>query len=696
IKVSRALSSVTDMTWLVKRIVAVIAQISGATDVGLFVQHSLDPDPPDLCGAADSLSPQGANPRTDTSRWTLVAVARAGHPVMALRESAAMAASYGFTAELVGHALGSLRPELIDDVRNDHRFRHEQNATQDRAGSALLLPIVSRDRPSAMLLLENRLATRFFTAHHLDTLELITGQLSTSLQNAALTRSMEQRVTSKRRELADTVADFSMRDRALAAATDGVSVLDAGNAGFTAVYVNPAFERITGYAAHEVLGRSLYRLYGADTDQPGIGELRDAIRAGVGCRVTVRCYRRNGEMFWNEVSVAPVMDDDGRPTYFVCINVDVTAQQASAAAERLRSERLAAVFELSPDGFVVLDADERVISINPAFKAMTGMSATSLLGLGAEELEAALAGLAGSAGSAGLAGAGTSGGSRVAPWHVAQRATLRLLLPRPRVLVRHTRRGMHSPHGTVLYFRDVTREAEIDRMKSEFLATAAHELRTPMTSVYGFTELLLNQGLEAGVRVEMLEVIHRQTAALTALLDELLDLARIEAGGRARFDFLVQPLQAVVQQVVGRLNMPHDLRRIEMKMPREPLRVRVDAEKLALALTNALSNARKYSSSGPIVVEVGTRAGSTEIGIQVSDEGIGMTPGQTARMFDRFFQVDPHQIVKGTGLGTNIMKEIVEAHGGRIEVSSRLHSGTVVTFWLPGVAAIDAAGGDRP
>jgi signal transduction histidine kinase len=128
---------------------------------------------------------------------------------------------------------------------------------------------------------------------------------------------------------------------------------------------------------------------------------------------------------------------------------------------------------------------------------------------------------------------------------------------------------------------------------------------------------------------------------------------------------------------------------------------RIDAEKLAIALTNALTNARKYSSNGPVVVEMIAPQGTGEIAIRVIDRGIGMTPEQTTRMFERFFRVDPGHPVKGTGLGANIMKEIVEAHGGRIEVSSRPGQGTAVTFWLPAavdgeIATVDPNGGARP
>lgn len=514
--VSQALAGAVDLDRLARRIVAVIARLGDATDVGLFLRRFVDLDaagPPAHPAPASGLAP---TLHDDPSQWTLVAVGRTGRPVMTTRESAAMAGLHGFAPSLVRHALDSRQAETIDDVGADPRLDRHVPALSHPAGSALVLPVRSAGRCDALLLIENRLITHAFTTDLMTTFELVAGQLSVALHDALLRRAMTRRLARTARARRHATDDVALRDRALAAATEAVSILDAKSDVFAAVWVNAAFEALTGYARDEVLGRSLHRLYGDDTAQPEIQTLRDAVRRGAPCHVTVRCYRRSGEMFWNEVSVAPIFDADGRASHHVCVNRDVTERRLQAADERLRSERLEAVFALSPDGVVVIDSDHRVTSVNPAFESLTGLYEAELRGMAASELDARLA-------------ARTQGG-RVAPWLSEQPVVMRLVDPGPRTLLRHTRRGLNSGQDTVLYFRDVTQEFEVDRMKSGLLAAVAQALRTPTTHLSGATELLLDRRLKAALRIETLEVIHQRTAALTARLDELLDRARAEDG----------------------------------------------------------------------------------------------------------------------------------------------------------------------
>jgi signal transduction histidine kinase len=243
-----------------------------------------------------------------------------------------------------------------------------------------------------------------------------------------------------------------------------------------------------------------------------------------------------------------------------------------------------------------------------------------------------------------------------------------------------------GPIGKVVYFRDITLEDEVDRMKSEFLSTAAHELRTPMSSILGFTELLLKRDYDPATRRELLETIHRQSTNLGKLINELLDLARIEA--RAGKDFRVEPrsLFPLVRETVSGLIVPGDGRKVEVTLPARSPRVAVDADKFRQALLNVLSNAYKYSpGGGAIEVHARTRKHDAvrQVGIVVRDQGIGMTPDQCDRIFERFYRADTTGAVPGTGLGMSVVKEIVELHGGAVEVESAHGVGTAVTLWLP-------------
>jgi signal transduction histidine kinase len=269
-----------------------------------------------------------------------------------------------------------------------------------------------------------------------------------------------------------------------------------------------------------------------------------------------------------------------------------------------------------------------------------------------------------------------------------------LAQPVPRVLQRSLRYSDSRQAAMTLYFRDVTREMEVDRMKSEFLSTAAHELRTPLASIMGFSELLMMREYDEKRRRDMLETMHRQSKRLTNLLNELLDLARIEARQGKDFKRERQPLGKLLSEVLAAFLMPDDPRVVEADLPADLPEVDVDRAKLQQALLNVLSNAYKYSPQGGIVrldtVE-GRRHGQRVVGIRVIDQGMGMTPEQLGHLFERFWRADTTGHIPGTGLGMALVKEILELHGGAVDVASEYGKGTTITLWLPMAAEEELA-----
>jgi signal transduction histidine kinase len=204
----------------------------------------------------------------------------------------------------------------------------------------------------------------------------------------------------------------------------------------------------------------------------------------------------------------------------------------------------------------------------------------------------------------------------------------------------------------VFYLRDVTHETEVDAMKSEFLSTAAHELRTPMASIFGFCELLLHRKMTPERQREMLQVVHRQTQRMVDILNELLDLARIEARRGTDFRLETVDLARLALDVVAEFQPPAGRDAPVIQRLPEGLAVRVDRNKMHQALGNVLSNAYKYSPGGGAVSlalladepgtagEDGPSDGPLQWGIRVQDAGIGMTAEQLARVSERFYRAD--------------------------------------------------------
>ena len=371
-----------------------------------------------------------------------------------------------------------------------------------------------------------------------------------------------------------------------------------------------------------------------------------------------------------------------------------TQQELEEALQRIgdRNEQLNAIFELSPDGFVAFDSQLRVKYANPAFHRLTGLSPQEVVGLDealfSQNLAEACLPKARFPGLAALREPAPRGhpvgqASLPAP---ATRHQIELGSPVHRVVQVALRESAAESVSQILYLRDVTHETEVDRMKSEFLSHAAHELRTPMVSIYGYTELMLHMPFKEEKRKEVLGIIYRQSELMIAIINELLDLVRIEERRGQDFEFEAIDANELTRQVVIDFGVPAGRQSPLMPTDTRPLWVRADRKKLMQAVRNIVSNAYKYSPDGG-EVSVSLLQGQSDqegrLGIRVRDQGLGMTPEQVSRVFERFYRADNSGQIPGTGLGMSLVKEIIELHGGTVELHSEAGQGTEVTLWVP-------------
>ncbi len=395
-------------------------------------------------------------------------------------------------------------------------------------------------------------------------------------------------------------------------------------------------------------------------------------------------------------------DENGLPYRMVGTHADVTLLKKTEDRLQQREHELEAIFSISPDGIVTINQQGYVQSVNPAFLEMTGFDANSLLGLSEYDFERCLVEISQSSSSAPRLGHSDKRvyrvdlkQSRVHPYSRKYQKLPDKLnsIPSPKVRVlARTERHIHAQEiAKVLYFRDISVESEVDQMKSQFLSTAAHELRTPMASVFGFSELLLDRDFDTDTRQEIISTIHQQSGALVDMLNQLLDLARIESRMGMDFCFVQQPLWPIVQRAISELFVPGDPRQVLALQPRKDYQVLVDADKLRQVISNVLVNAYKYSpGGGEISVKVRSRvkkANEAEVGIVIKDCGLGMTRSQLKHVFERFWRADNSGGIPGTGLGMSLVKEIMDIHQGTIEIQSQPNVGTCVTLWLKRIEA---------
>jgi NtrC-family two-component system sensor histidine kinase KinB len=239
--------------------------------------------------------------------------------------------------------------------------------------------------------------------------------------------------------------------------------------------------------------------------------------------------------------------------------------------------------------------------------------------------------------------------------------------------------------GVVLLLRDVTRLAELERLKGEFVMTASHELRTPLTSVGMSIDLLLESAPKKldDKEQKLLSAAHEDLQRLKALVNNLLDLSRIEAG-KMEMEFSTQSVPPLLEKVVQSFKILAEQKGVafSFSFPEGLPKGKADANKLSWVLTNLVANALHFTHRGGSI-QLRAEAFGPFIQISVQDDGPGIPYEYQSKIFDKFVQVKSNQVLGGSGLGLAICKEIVRAHGGTIWVDSAPGAGSTFHFTLP-------------
>ncbi|WEK55015.1 MAG: ATP-binding protein [Candidatus Cohnella colombiensis] len=237
--------------------------------------------------------------------------------------------------------------------------------------------------------------------------------------------------------------------------------------------------------------------------------------------------------------------------------------------------------------------------------------------------------------------------------------------------------------GVLFVHRDITKEHEVDRMKSEFVSTVSHELRTPLASILGFSELLLHRELKPERQRKYMSTIHQEAKRLTQLVNDFLDLQRMENGmqfyDQKPFDLI--PLIEEVKEIEQTTTSNHA---INWNTELEHAMVLGDRDKIYQVMINLISNAIKYSPAGGRI-QISSRLDGGSIRIDISDEGLGIPESAISSLFSKFYRVDnsDRREIGGTGLGLAIVKEIVTQHQGTVSVKSKIGEGSTFTFLIP-------------
>lgn len=242
--------------------------------------------------------------------------------------------------------------------------------------------------------------------------------------------------------------------------------------------------------------------------------------------------------------------------------------------------------------------------------------------------------------------------------------------------------------GSVMIMHDITQQAELERMKNEFISNVSHELRTPITSIKSYVDTIVTHGdkLEPDIYKEFMQIIDSEADRLMNLVNEVLELSKLEEADK-ELEMDDMDLRPAAEYTIRALNMMAKDKGIELLFASDdviPL-VHINRESIERAIINLINNAIKYTPNGG-QVEVSIRAvpETKELRVAVKDNGIGIPEECIESIFDRFFRVEKKvHTIKGTGLGLTIVKNIVEKHRGRVGVESELGMGSTFMMYLP-------------
>jgi len=254
--------------------------------------------------------------------------------------------------------------------------------------------------------------------------------------------------------------------------------------------------------------------------------------------------------------------------------------------------------------------------------------------------------------------------------------------------------GHGRPTGILGISRDLTERKRVDDLKSDFVTTVAHELRTPLTSIRGYSELLLiAHDLTPEERRECLMHINQQSVVLANIITDMLDIARMESGKELQMRLVPCDVSEQIRLLVDTYRAQSRTHLFEMVLPADHVMLLTDEQRLRDVFDNLLSNAVKYSPNGG-TIRVTCRVSDGACLFTVEDQGIGMTPRQVGRVFDKFYRADHSDTtMPGMGVGMTIVKYVIEAQGGKVWVESGVGKGTIVTFTLPIAGTATLEGG---
>ncbi|MBL86020.1 MAG: PAS domain-containing sensor histidine kinase [Winogradskyella sp.] len=500
--------------------------------------------------------------------------------------------------------------------------------------------------------------------------------------------------------------NFMLRTKALDSANNGIVITDALKPDNPIIYHNAAFERLTGFTKKEILNKNCRFLQGDDRDQKEISKIRKAVKNGESCLATLRNYKKDGTIFYNDLYITPITNRRGVVTHFIGVQNDVT--------ERVRAQEeknhLATIFNESLNEIYVFDAKTlKFINANRGALKNIGYSLDELTSMTPLDLKANID----------LETFRENYINKLlkkqeeqvdfetihirkdgSSYPVMVHLQLSLLKDKKvfvAIIVDITEQKNYTikleqtvQERTLQLQEALSKEKELNELKTKFLSLVSHEFKTPLSGIATSLMLLEKYRLteEQPKRDKHLAILKDKVNYLNTILNDFLSIERLETG-TFNYTFTDFRLSKVINEVVyncnmllkegQRINYPKDIDNIAMYQ---------DERIIEIILSNILQNAIKYSGKNS-TIDIRIHQDKNDTFFEIEDHGIGIPKKEVENIFTRYYRAENVLNLQGTGIGLNIVKTHLENLNGTIKIESKENKGTLVTLKIPNKAKHD-------
>ncbi len=436
---------------------------------------------------------------------------------------------------------------------------------------------------------------------------------------------------------------------------------------------NPAMAKILGYKSKEELFNikieSIYKFPQQRNTFINEIEAKGSVTA-----YELQLLRKDRTPFWAAVTTKALINFEDSSIYYDGIIEDITVQKEAQEQLRQNKERLDHILQNIGNGVMVIDSNQELILMNNRI--------VELLGLKKDLIKHTLSDM--------LVNCKDNGKILFEALNQSSFRNLELTVEIPILRVLYVTATTFTDiygksAGKIFILADVTREKEIENMKTSFVSSVSHELRTPITSIIGFSKtMLLNKKINDETRNEFINIIYKESKRLSNLIEDVLSISRIESG-QVLYNFKEISIGPIIQDIFNIYKIHAEKKGIKLSCIIEkdiPL-IKADNDSIHQIAINFIGNALKFTGKGG-QISIQLKQENDFLILNIEDTGLGIPKKDQKKIFDRFFSVNrPGTVIQGTGLGLSIAKEMVHDHKGRIEVYSQEGKGTLFKIFFP-------------